>query len=253
MASDFSHGASPLGIPTLYEIEEGTSTATYPHLITRAGFSIFQRTCIDVRVGPPEVDICNDTPHQENFVQHPEPFDADGTLSMACRTLLVASVKDVVRRCSFQIQRCLVWSPTSCSYVEPDGTICEVDGGVALAPRIAFEAARLAAIVHMSNFLKPGTVCTLVSANDKNKDAERLVVVLEYVGAFPHARVSEGYWVGTLDRLPFATIEVYKAADETFSTQPNLSNAAVVDRRALVVVEGYDQARQGGCPPWARA
>lgn len=89
------------------------------------------------------------------------------------------------------------------------------------------------------SLLAPGTICTTVGANDK--EAGQLVVVLQFVGAFPHAGVVEGYWVGTLNRLPFASIDVYRAADGTFNTAPNKSNAAIMDRRflrPLVVVNG---------------
>jgi hypothetical protein len=142
MASDFTRHPSLLGVPTLYELEEGTSIATYPHLVTQFGISFFQRTCIDVRIGPPEAEICH--PTHDNFVQHPEPFDADDTLNMACRTLLIAGVQDAVKRS--KLRMCVVWSPTSCSYVEADGSIFETACGVASPAGIAFEAAQLIAI-----------------------------------------------------------------------------------------------------------
>lgn len=143
MASDITHRPSPLGVPTLLELEEGTSTATYPHLVMRIA-NVVQRSPIEVRFGKPSVDICNDTPnHGGAYVQHPKPFDADGTLSMACRTLLIAGVQVRFRPSEFHIQMCLVWSPTSCTYVEADDVINN-SSGVALPPRLAFETARLA-------------------------------------------------------------------------------------------------------------
>ena len=135
MASDFTHGPSPLGVPTLLELEEDTSTATYPHLVVRIASRFFQRMCIDVRIGPPEVDIWH--PTHGTFVQHLEPFDADGTLSMACRKLLLEGVREAVKRCGFRM--CIVWAPTSCSYIELDGSIYETARGAALPPAVAFE------------------------------------------------------------------------------------------------------------------
>lgn len=141
MASDLTRRPPGLGVPTLVELPG--RTATYPHLVMRVS-NVVQRTCIDVRIGPPGVDICH--PTHDTYVQHPEPFNADGTLGMACRTLLITGVQDAVTRSKFQIQICLVWSPTSCSYVEADGSICETTGVGALPAGIAFEAARLAVI-----------------------------------------------------------------------------------------------------------
>lgn len=140
MTSDIIHQPTTLGVPTLYENEEGVSTATYPHLVTQVGIRIFQRTCIDVRIGPPEACIWH--PIHGNFVQHPKPFDADATLNMDCRTLLLVGVQDALKGSEFRM--CVVWSPTSCSYVEVDGSIFETACGVALPARIAFETARLA-------------------------------------------------------------------------------------------------------------
>ena len=134
MASDFSHRPSPLGVPTLYEVEL-TSTATYPHLVVRIAKRFFQRMCIDLRIGPPEVDIWH--PTHGTFVQHLEPFDADGTLSMACRSLLLEGVREAVKCCGLRM--CIVWAPTSCSYIELDGSICETADGVALPAQVAFE------------------------------------------------------------------------------------------------------------------
>ena len=142
MASDINRRPSALAVPTLYELVEGTNTATYPHLVTQFGVSSFQRSCIDVRIGLPEAGIGHAT--QGNFVQHAEPFDADDTLSLACRTLLIAAVQDAVKKSRFR--ECVVWSPTSCSYVEPDGYIFETACGLASPARIAFEAARLSMI-----------------------------------------------------------------------------------------------------------
>lgn len=142
MASEVTLSPAPLGVPTLYEHEEGISTATYPHLVMRAS-NVVQRSSIDVRYGNPSVDIYDGTPdHDETYVQHPKPFDADGTLSMACRTLLIAA-EQVRFRPDVRVEKCLVWSPTSCTYVGADDLI-NVSAGVALPALVAFEAARLA-------------------------------------------------------------------------------------------------------------
>lgn len=139
MASDITRGPSSLGIPTLYEHDEGTKTASYPHLVTQFASSFFQRTCIDVRVGPPDAGICR--PPQSDFVQHPKPFGADGTLTMASRTLLITCARNAANGSKFRM--CIVWSATSCSYVEADGFIFETTSGVTLPASQAFEGARL--------------------------------------------------------------------------------------------------------------
>lgn len=170
MASNFTRRPSALGVPLLYETVEGTNTddyphpvthppttillthahgsntVAYPHLVTQFAVGMFQRTWIDVRIGPPEASL--DHPTQGNFVQHPEPFDADDTLNTACRTLLLTCVQDAIRRSKINtpsrpLRKCVVWSPTSCSYVETDGSIFETAFGLAAPVRIAFEAARL--------------------------------------------------------------------------------------------------------------
>ncbi len=128
---------SALGVPFLYGIDEGTNTATYPHRITQAGISLFQQVGIDVRIGPPEADI-----ERDRYVQHPEPFDAHGELSVACRTLLLASVQTEVMSSQFGMFVCVVWSPTSCSYVAPDGVIFETFYGLASPASVAFKTMR---------------------------------------------------------------------------------------------------------------
>ncbi len=136
MDENTTHGPSLLGVPTL--VESDVSTLTYPHRITQFASRLFQRTCIEVRIGPPEVDINN--PTHGDYVQHPAPFDADGSLSMGCRRLLMECVRETVKHC--RLRMCMVWTSASCSYVETDGTICETAAGVASPARIAFEAAR---------------------------------------------------------------------------------------------------------------
>lgn len=110
-------------VPIRPDVAPPSTRTYYPHFIMRVS-NVAQRSPIEVRYGTPSVDICSDTPrYGREYVQHPEPFDADGSLSMACRTLLIAAVQGAARRSEFQMQRCLVWSPTSCSYIEADGSI----------------------------------------------------------------------------------------------------------------------------------
>ncbi len=130
---------SALGVPTLLENHGGSYTGTYPHLITQAGISFFQRAGIDVRIGPPEDGMMGEG---GSYVQHPEPFDAHGELSVACRTLLLTSVQTEVMSSKFDMFECVVWSPTSCSYVAPDGAIFETCYGLASPARVAFETMR---------------------------------------------------------------------------------------------------------------
>lgn len=90
------------------------SDRTYPYLIVRIFTAIYQRERIAFCIGPPVVEIVN----RSCFVQHPAPFAADGTVSPACRALLLAGVQDAVRRLPFRM--CVVWAAQACTYVETD-------------------------------------------------------------------------------------------------------------------------------------
>lgn len=142
MASAFTHHPPELGVPTLFELSSDTKVF-YPHLVTRLANNTVLLVPIDVRYGVPAVNTSDDIPH---FVQHPSPFEDDGTVSMACRTLLIATLQEDVRQTKLKKQRCLVWSPSSCSYVEIDGSTCEVTDGPAMTVGAAFNAARRAVI-----------------------------------------------------------------------------------------------------------
>ncbi len=137
MTTHNTNRPSALGVPFLYGIDEGTNTATYPHHITQAGISLFQQVGIDVRIGPPEADM-----EIDRYVQHPEPFDANGELSAACRTLLLTSLQNEVMSSKFDMFECVVWSATSCSYVAPDGAIFETSYGLASPASTAFKTMR---------------------------------------------------------------------------------------------------------------
>ncbi len=137
MTTHNTNRPSALGVPFLYGIDEGTNTATYPHHITQAGISLFQQVGIDVRIGPPEADM-----EIDRYVQHPEPFDANGELSAACRTLLLTSLQNEVMSSKFDMFECVVWSATSCSYVAPDGAIFETSYGLASPASAAFKTMR---------------------------------------------------------------------------------------------------------------
>jgi hypothetical protein len=110
MTSDFT---SLPCVPTLADDEELLRTTTFPHLIVRIQAVVYQRERIDVRIGAPAVGIYSGG---RSYVQYPEPFNSDGTLSTACREMLIIGAQAAVRIYEFRI--CIVWSPTSCSYVE---------------------------------------------------------------------------------------------------------------------------------------
>jgi len=93
-----------------------SGTATYPYLIVRVFAALYQPERIRIRVGMPAVDIV----HGRCCVQHPSPFEPDGSISPACRLLLVAGVQDAVKRGPFRMS--IVWAPRSCTFVETDGT-----------------------------------------------------------------------------------------------------------------------------------
>jgi len=88
----------------------------YPHLVVRIFAAVYQRERIRVQVGPEAVEIIAG----RCLVQHPAPLLPDGTMSPACRELLIAGVQSAVRQ--RHLRMCIVWAPTSCTYVEPDST-----------------------------------------------------------------------------------------------------------------------------------
>lgn len=141
MASACTRHHPELGVPALVELP-GSTTVDYPHLVMRIS-NIDQRVPIEVRHGAPAVNVSDEIPR---FVQHPTPFDVDGTVSPACKELLITALQEDVGRARVKIQQCLVWSASSCCYVEVDGSICETTEGAAMAVGAAFESARLAVI-----------------------------------------------------------------------------------------------------------
>jgi hypothetical protein len=93
--------------------QAGTNTR-YPYLVVRVFVAFYQRESISIFIGLPTVHIAN----RHCYVQHPTPFEADGTISPAGRALLIAGVQDAVRQLPFRM--CIVWGPNSCTYVETD-------------------------------------------------------------------------------------------------------------------------------------
>jgi hypothetical protein len=89
----------------------------YPYLVVRIFAAVYQREKIWVFKGPPAVDIVA----RRCFVQHLAPLLSDGTLSPDCRRLLVAGVEAAVRQLR-SLRMCIVWAPTSCTYVQADST-----------------------------------------------------------------------------------------------------------------------------------
>jgi hypothetical protein len=90
------------------------TASLYPYLVIRFIPAVYQRDRIQIRVGPPAVEIVN----RRCFVQHPAPFTADGTLSPDCRELLIAGVQTAVRRLGFRMW--IAWAQSSCTSIEPD-------------------------------------------------------------------------------------------------------------------------------------
>jgi len=90
------------------------SKPRYPYLVVRIFVAFYQRERIDIRVGPPAVEFVN----RRCFVQHPAPVEDDGTVSAACRAVLIEGVQAAVRRLPFRM--CVVWSERDCTYVETD-------------------------------------------------------------------------------------------------------------------------------------
>lgn len=79
--------------------------------------AVYQAEKIRVREGPISVTIGA----SKCLLQHPEPRKPDGQLSDEAKALLVEEVLAAVRRTGFRM--CLVWGPSWCSFVEPNGSI----------------------------------------------------------------------------------------------------------------------------------
>ena len=90
----------------------------YPYLVIRLMAGVYQREPLDIQPGKPSIHVG----HRSSSVRHPEPFNADGSVSKACRALLVMGVLNAVRRTGFRM--CVVWDPENCTFVERDGK-CE--------------------------------------------------------------------------------------------------------------------------------
>lgn len=102
--------------------------ATYPYLVVRIMSAVYQYEHIKVSAGArPIAQIGNKC----SLVLRPEPFNAEGALSTACRAFLLSSVQHAVRETGHKI--CIVWGPTGCTYVEANSTLDSVDppsGGI---------------------------------------------------------------------------------------------------------------------------
>ncbi|MCC7151071.1 MAG: hypothetical protein IT501_03655 [Rubrivivax sp.] len=104
----------------------------FPHLVVNIMNSVFQYETIAIGEGEPKVEVgCRRT-----CVRHLKPFEADGTISSACRALLIDGVKECVQKSGFRM--CIVWGEDACSYVEKSGEVIECverpRGGFSLVP-----------------------------------------------------------------------------------------------------------------------
>jgi hypothetical protein len=89
----------------------------YPYLVIRLTATVYQRVAVDVRTGEAEVFIDK---QKTCFVQHPEPFGDEETLSEECRALLLNGVLAAVQ--GTRTRMCVVWCKRSCTFVEIDGS-----------------------------------------------------------------------------------------------------------------------------------
>jgi hypothetical protein len=106
---------------------EVLADAPFPYLIVRTFYGVYQRERIQIRVGPPAVEIAN----RRCSVQHPSPRAADGRISAPCRDLLLSGVQHAVRGLHWRM--CVVWAEAACTYVETDKLVESADvpsGGV---------------------------------------------------------------------------------------------------------------------------
>lgn len=112
-----------------------------PHIVVRLMAAVYQREPIRIMQGPhARARIAPG----HCFVVHPNPLDTRGSLTEECRGFLIEAVRNAVTTTRFRM--CLVWAPTSCSFVEPDGSVRDSSeppsGGFPLPFRIAFDDRR---------------------------------------------------------------------------------------------------------------
>ena len=75
------------------------------------------------------------------LVVHPHALDEQGSLTEECRNFLIGAVQNAVNAMRFRM--CLVWSSSSCAFVEIDGSVRHSfeppSGGIRLPQPIAFD------------------------------------------------------------------------------------------------------------------
>jgi len=124
------------GLPALEGQYDYEKRVDYPHLVVRLTAGVYQREPLAFLVGPEEAKVA----YKASFVLHPEPFLSDGSVSPACKQLLIDTVQEAVRKTRLRMS--LVWSRESCTYVEKDSINHSKNtpaGGVRLPNDILFD------------------------------------------------------------------------------------------------------------------
>ena len=112
-----------------------------PYLVVRTTDAVYQREPIKVMKGAHPIaqigtGCC--------FIMHPRPLNEQGSLTAEFRSFLIGAVQNAVVATQFRM--CLVWSSSSCAYVELDGSVRDSDeqpsGGVRLPQPIVFDCDR---------------------------------------------------------------------------------------------------------------
>lgn len=109
-----------------------------PYLVVRIMATVYQREPLTVVIGTqPYAKIG----HGCCLVVHPRAWDDRGLLTSECRSFLVAAVLKAVTTTGFRM--CLVWSASSCTFVELDGSTKDSSeppsGGFPIPFKIAFD------------------------------------------------------------------------------------------------------------------
>lgn len=108
------------------------------YLVVRLIATVYQREPIKVIRGPHPLAVIGPN---RCVVVHPRAYDKGGVLTPECRSFLVIAVQNAVERTRFRM--CLVWSSSSCTFVELDRSVKDSSeppsGGFPLPFKIAFD------------------------------------------------------------------------------------------------------------------
>lgn len=124
--------------PDDWSAEPSCPSHDEPYLVVRIMAAVYQRELIKILRGPhPLAQIGTGC----CLIVHPYPFDEQGLPTSDCRCFLIAAVQNAVK--AMGLRMCLVWSASSCAFVELDGLVRDSSeppsGGFPVPFKIAFD------------------------------------------------------------------------------------------------------------------